>query len=54
MLAASIVAATLVFHVDASEYAHAVYNVVCLAHQVPCTRAKYERLWKDELKWSAE
>ncbi|HEY7173192.1 MAG TPA: hypothetical protein VH417_20210 [Vicinamibacterales bacterium] len=54
MVAASVVAATLVVHVDADEFAHAVYNVVCLAHQVPCTAAKYERLWKDELKWSAE
>jgi hypothetical protein len=52
--AASLLVATLVFHADSSEYANAVYNVMCLAQQVPCTRAKYDRLWKNELKWSAE
>ena len=52
--AASVIVATLVFHVDASEYAQAVYNVLCLAQHVPCTTAKYDRLWKDELRWSPE
>ncbi len=52
--AASVLVATLAFHADASEYANAVYNVVCLAQQVPCTKAKYDRLWKDQLRWSAE
>jgi hypothetical protein len=27
---------------------------MCLAQQASCTREKYDRLWKDELKWSAE
>jgi hypothetical protein len=52
--AASMLIATLAFHADASEYANAVYNVVCLAQQVTCTREKYDRLWKDELRWSQE
>jgi hypothetical protein len=54
VVAASALVATLVFHADASEHANAVYNVLCLAQQVPCTRVKYDRLWKDELRWSAE
>ena len=40
--AASVLVATLAVHADASEYANAVYNVVCLAQQVPCTQAKYQ------------
>ena len=46
--------AALTFHADTGEYANAVYNVICLAQQATCTREKYDRLWKDELKWSAE
>jgi hypothetical protein len=41
-VAASVIFATLAFHLDASEYANAVY------------KAKYDRLWKDELSWSPE
>lgn len=52
--AASLIVASLAFHVDASEYAHVVYNVACLAQQVPCTKEKYDRLWKDELRWSTD
>jgi hypothetical protein len=53
-IAASVLVAALAVHADASEYANAVYNVLCLAQQIPCTRAKYDRLWQDELRWSAE
>jgi hypothetical protein len=52
--AASLLVAALAFHVDSGEYVNAVYNVMCLAQQASCTREKYDRLWKDELKWSAE
>lgn len=53
-VAAAVLVAALAVHTDAGEYANAVYNVLCLAQQIPCTRAKYDRLWKDELRWSAE
>jgi hypothetical protein len=53
-LAASVIVATLAVHVDASEYVNAVYNIVCLAQQASCTKAKYDRLWKNELRWSSE
>ena len=53
-IAATALVATLVIHADASERANAVYSVLCLAQQVPCTRQKYDRLWKDELRWSPE
>src|SRR5688572_16637154 len=52
--AASLLVAALAFHADAGEYSNAVYNVLCLAQQVSCTREKYDQLWKDELRWSAE
>jgi hypothetical protein len=51
--AASLVAASLIFHVDAREHVNVVYNVACLAQQMPCTKAKYDALWK-ELRWSPE
>lgn len=54
LVAAAALAAALVVHADAGEHANAVYNILCLAQQVPCTQAKYDRLWKDELRWSAE
>ena len=54
VLAASALVAALAVHADASEHANTVYNVLCLAQQVPCTRGKYDRLWKDELRWSAD
>jgi hypothetical protein len=52
--AAALLVAALSFHVDSGEYVNAVYNVMCLAQQATCTREKYDRLWKAELKWSAE
>jgi hypothetical protein len=52
ILAAALLAAPLMFHADASESANVVYNVACLAHQISCTTAKYERFWKDELHWT--
>ena len=52
--AAALLVAALTFHADTGEYANAVYNVICLAQQATCTREKYDRLWKDELKWSTE
>jgi hypothetical protein len=51
IVAATVVAASLIFHVDAVERVNVVYNVACLAEQVPCTKAKYDKLWA-ELKWS--
>jgi hypothetical protein len=51
---AAVLVAALTFHADSGEYSNAVYNVICLAQQASCTREKYDRLWKDELKWSAE
>ncbi len=48
---ASLVAASLLVHVNASEHVNVVYNVACLADEVPCTKDKYDRLWKNELGW---
>ena len=52
ILAAALLAAPLVFHADAGEFANVVYNVACLAEQISCTAEKYQRLWKDELHWT--
>jgi len=52
--AAAVVVAALSFHLDTGEYSNAVYHVLCLAQHAACTREKYDRLWKDELRWSAE
>jgi hypothetical protein len=52
ILAAALLAAPLVFHADAGEFANVVYNVACLTHQISCTTEKYERFWKDELHWT--
>jgi hypothetical protein len=52
ILAAALLAAPLVFHTDAGEFANVVYNVACLTHQISCTTEKYERFWKEELDWS--
>lgn len=51
---AAVLVAALTFHADSSEYFNAAYTVICLAQQATCTREKYDRLWKDELTWSAE
>lgn len=51
---AAVLVAALTFHADSGEYFNAAYNVICLAQQASCTREKYDRLWKDELKWSPE
>ena len=52
ILAAALLAAPLVFHADAGEFANVVYNVACLSQQISCTTEKYERFWKAELRWS--
>jgi hypothetical protein len=40
--------------VDAAEFSNAAYTVPCLAGHIPCSRDLYERLWQDQLRWSAQ
>lgn len=40
--------APLRFHVDASQFANAVYHVACLTGRAPCTKTVFERFWNEQ------
>jgi len=46
-------AGTLQFTLDGSERANFSYQLLCLAGKIPCSRAAFEQLWKQELGWQA-
>jgi len=46
--------APLVFRVESTEFATAVYHVNCLTGAIPCTKAAIENLWHHDLQWTAE
>ena len=46
MISGAFAVASLLEHVNSSEHVNVVYNVACLAEEVPCTKDKYDRLWK--------
>ena len=38
--------------VDVNERINAVYHVACLASEISCSRARFERFWHERLEWT--
>jgi hypothetical protein len=44
--------AQFAIHVDADEFANAVFHLNCLSSNIPCTKASFEKFWHDDLHWT--
>ena len=41
------------FHYSSAAFPNLIYNIACLAGNLPCTKEAYEKLWHGELDWNA-
>lgn len=45
---------TVTLRIEATEFANLAYQVLCLADELPCSKATYRELWDTRLDWNAD